>query len=1041
MSRCKFALEKPFEGGASCLKQTTAGKKSRLLSRSLAFISIFCVLALLFTSLTPVVFADDMVSAVEDNQGGTGSQEPNGGNTDPPANPGKPGDSVDSVDPGKKEDSVDPGKKDTLVEPENNSETPKQAEQAGQPANLQNAEKSVDQGTSDPKFGQSPVPENNDSALNATLVINEVVDGATEISGNIKTDGDLLTHDLSFILEIENKLGVKTYEMILQAPVQPEWKIALPDEYPKLVAGDKIKITIKIPETEWELSKSAEVTESVIEISDDNIPNRVMASKLPQPTKVEAVSGEKPKIKGNVEGSADRNIRRRVFAYAGDPTIVLNQIGISNAVRPAGTFSITSKKPLAKDQVIYLVVKQEKRNDGKWEPDPDFLDSDPLDVTVAASDADDFDNQIIIPDDEFLVEDSFVLNDNEKAEIFEAFKKKNPKYANKMKGINIGKPANNSCNVSIIYEDDSVGQAKTIKLTKITERSAEPQIDQVYVADDTITIKFASPVTEGTKVTFVTYFRNNDENNFDPGEGCTCKISSKTTSTEFGGNISGNSYTFNVGDADLELNKDFGIIVKEPKKLASCTKSQPVLRTPVKTKVRDPRKLTDEDKEKIRNAIRSANTTKNGKSKLPDLFQGKPYPAIIEFDKDGNVTIISPNDVVVDSWDSNFDPVFAKNPDGTYKIKDGAKVFKFPAKDLVKNIAPKSPAIEVNTDTGTVTITPPAYKNAGDDTDLASYTITYKDASDADKTVTLTRTVDGSGNSTWSAEGGTVGENGAVTLEIKDLAVGGTITAKAKDNGGLEGDTNPLESDPVSKTLETASVTFDANGGTGNMKEKKLNKGCKYTLPNNGFNAPENQEFDTWEVDGKKVAAGTEITVTKDTEVKALWKDIMVTITYDPNGGKWNDDTTDLKIEKHKKGTVITIMVAPVKEGFDFQYWEGSKHYPDDQYEVLKDHRFTAQWAKKPDPKNPDDKPQNPPVNPGDKPRGFEPIPGGNTPNLQVIPGTNPQILRVQPAPSASTPRVYKTLPRTGESNRLPLLASALLALLGGALILSRKRS
>lgn len=64
MSHCKFSSGKPFEGGSSCLKQTTARKKSRLLSRSLAFISIFCVLALLFTSLTPVVFADDMVSAV-----------------------------------------------------------------------------------------------------------------------------------------------------------------------------------------------------------------------------------------------------------------------------------------------------------------------------------------------------------------------------------------------------------------------------------------------------------------------------------------------------------------------------------------------------------------------------------------------------------------------------------------------------------------------------------------------------------------------------------------------------------------------------------------------------------------------------------------------------------------------------------------------------------------------------------------------------------------------------------------------------------------
>lgn len=997
MSRCKFSSGKPFEGGSSCLKQTTAGKKSRLLSRSLAFISIFCVLALLFTSLTPFsVFAEDPVPAPEEIQGGAGSQDPNGGNPEPPEVPEEP------------------------VEPKD----PEKPEQPETPAGSEDPEK-PDQ----PKQQGQPNPENNDSALKATLFIYEVMDGASEISGKIETDGDLLTHDLSFILEIENKLGVKTYEMILKAPVHPEWTIPLPEEYPQLLAGDKIKITIKIPEMDWELSESAEVSNSELEVSNENIPNRVMAAKLPQPTKVEVVSGEKPKIKGNVEGSVDKNIRRRVFAYAGDPTIVLNQIGISNAVRPAGTFSITSKKPLAKDQVIYLVVKQEKRNDGKWEPDPDFLDSDPLDVTVAASDADDFDNQIIIPDDEFLVEDSFVLNDNEKAEIFEAFKKKNPAYANKMKGINIDKPANNSCNVSIIYEDDSVGQAKTIKLTKITERSAEPQIDQVYVADDTITIKFASPVTEGTKVTFVTYFRNNDENNFDPGEGCTCKISSKTTSTEFGGNISGNSYTFNVGDADLELNKDFGIIVKEPKKLASCTKSQPVLRTPVKTKVRDPRKLTDEDKEKIRNAIRSANTTKNGKSKLPDLFQGKPYPAIIEFDKDGNVTIISPNDVVVDSWDSNFDPVFAKNPDGTYKIKDGAKVFKFPAKDLVKNIAPKSPAIEVNTDTGKVTITPPDYEKPGDDTDLASYTITYKDASDADKTVTLTRTVDGSGNSTWSAEGGTVGENGAVTLEIKDLAVGGTITAKAKDNGGLEGDTNPLESDPVSKTLETASVTFDANGGAGNMKEKKLNKGCKYTLPNNEFNAPENQEFDTWEVDGKKVAAGTEITVTKDTEVKALWKKIQVKVSYNGNGGKGTMEGKTL--DKGSKYTLLESTFTAPDDTKEFKAWEvdGKEVAAGSEITVTKNTVVKAIWKDKEKEKVNEPSPVVPPVIGGKNPRDIPP-------RYVVTPQSS-----MQPAPSASTPRVYKTLPRTGESNGLPFLASALLALLGGALILSRKRS
>lgn len=366
-----------------------------------------------------------------------------------------------------------------------------------------------------------------------------------------------------------------------------------------------------------------------------------MAAKLPQPTKVDEVkAGQVPKITGKVEGSADRDIRRRVFAYVDDPTIASNQIGVSSALRPAGTFSITSNPPLTKDQVIYLVVKQEKRNGTRWEPDPDFLDSDSLAVTVVGSNADDFDNKISVPDDEFLVEDPFTIDSDEKAEIFDAFKKKNPDYANNMKGIKIGNITNNSCDVSIIYEDDSVGQAKPIKLTKISEHSAEPRIDQVYVADGKITIRFASPVTEGTKVTFVTQFNGQEANNFDPGDGCNCKISDKSTSKVFGENISGSSYTFDVGDKDLELGKDFGIIVKEPKKLASCLKSKPKLRIPNKTEVRDPRKLTDEEKNTIRKAIRKANTTKNGTSKLPDLFQGQPYPAIIEFDKDGNVTII-----------------------------------------------------------------------------------------------------------------------------------------------------------------------------------------------------------------------------------------------------------------------------------------------------------------------------------------------------------------------------------------------------------------
>ncbi|MDY5128692.1 hypothetical protein R6G69_01600 [Actinotignum urinale] len=200
----------------------------------------------------------------------------------------------------------------------------------------------------------------------------------------------------------------------------------------------------------------------------------------------------------------------------------------------------------------------------------------------------------------------------------------------------------------------------------------------------------------------------------------------------------------------------------------------------------------------------------------------------------------------------------------------------------MKNIAPKSPAIAVDTNTGKVTITPPAYKDSGDDTDLLSYTVTYKDASGAEKTVTATRDLQ---TNKWSGPGVNE-ESGVITLSVEDIELAGTITATAKDNGGLEGDTDKLVSDPATKKLETATVSYNGNGGTGNMDGKTLNKGSKYKISDNAFTAPDSTpEFKAWEIDAQEVAPGTEITVTKDTEVKALWKkvDQKLTLTVDPN--------------------------------------------------------------------------------------------------------------------------------------------------------------
>lgn len=155
-------------------------------------------------------------------------------------------------------------------------------------------------------------------------------------------------------------------------------------------------------------------------------------------------------------------------------------------------------------------------------------------------------------------------------------------------------------------------------------------------------------------------------------------------------------------------------------------------------------------------------------------------------------------------------------------------------------------------------------------------------------------------------------------------------------------------------------VTFNGNNGTGSMDSATVKKGEKYKLPENAFGAPsENQEFKTWEVDGKEVAPGTEITIEKDTEVKAIWEEIMIKITYNPNGGNWNNDSANKTIEV-KKGTTITIMEAPVKDGFKFKYWKGSEYHPGEKYTAVEDHTFTAVWEENKKPGYPDVNPSEP---------------------------------------------------------------------------------
>lgn len=130
----------------------------------------------------------------------------------------------------------------------------------------------------------------------------------------------------------------------------------------------------------------------------------------------------------------------------------------------------------------------------------------------------------------------------------------------------------------------------------------------------------------------------------------------------------------------------------------------------------------------------------------------------------------------------------------------------------------------------------------------------------------------------------------------------------------------------IDAPVETVTVSFDKNGGTGSMPAKTLDKGSTYKLPACNFTAPANKEFKAWQVNGVEEPVGAEITVSKNTTVKAIWKDITLTSirvnsTNHKTAYKVGDslDVTNLTIEAiMSDGSTKTIPVtANMVSGFD----------------------------------------------------------------------------------------------------------------------------
>ena len=157
--------------------------------------------------------------------------------------------------------------------------------------------------------------------------------------------------------------------------------------------------------------------------------------------------------------------------------------------------------------------------------------------------------------------------------------------------------------------------------------------------------------------------------------------------------------------------------------------------------------------------------------------------------------------------------------------------------------------------------------------------------------------------------------------EIENLSAGNYFVRYAEDNNHFAG---PDVAVTVGEgaPLADCTITFNGNGGSGSMEPVTVKAETNYILPDCGFTAPADQEFKAWEISGTEYKVGDSYTVNGDIEIKALWKNSVITpSTYTVTVSNDGNGTGAATPSTAAAGTTIILTAMP-KEGYHFKEWQ-----------------------------------------------------------------------------------------------------------------------
>ena len=117
------------------------------------------------------------------------------------------------------------------------------------------------------------------------------------------------------------------------------------------------------------------------------------------------------------------------------------------------------------------------------------------------------------------------------------------------------------------------------------------------------------------------------------------------------------------------------------------------------------------------------------------------------------------------------------------------------------------------------------------------------------------------------------------------------------------------------------NVTFEANGGSGEMSAVQVEQGSDYVLPACGFTAPDGKEFEKWSVIAGGAAPvnklpGETVVANTDIMIKAIWKDKKTDFPLNATGN------VNAKLDSDKN-LIITATDVSKDMKMDREKWKG----------------------------------------------------------------------------------------------------------------------